>query len=132
VLLDGHFAKRKRWFLYFAGSLLLIISTIGLVFNNQKNNVTTASLNEPKTKLKSNLIPVKNTTHINIEKIKTGSPVVNKSNETSTKLENQNTKVKNNIQPSTVSNFSNNNNFTSTKLENQNAQIEIDQKKQQL
>jgi hypothetical protein len=128
VLLDGHFAKRKRWFLYFAGSLLLIISTIGLVFNNQKNNVTTASLNEPKTKLKSNLIPVKNTTHINIEKIKTGSPVVNKSNETSTKLENQNTKVKNNIQPSTVSNFSNNNNFTSTKLENQNAQIEIDQK----
>ena len=128
VLLDGHFAKRKRWFLYFAGSLLLIISTIGLVFNNQKNNVTTASLNQVKTKLKSNLIQVKNNTHINNEKIKTGAPFINESNETSTKLENQNTTAKNNTKPSTVSNFSNNNNFTSTKIENQNAQIEIDQK----
>jgi hypothetical protein len=128
VLLDGHFAKRKRWFLYFAGSLLLIISTIGIVFNNQKNNVTTASLNQAKTKLNSNQIQVKNTTHINNKKIKTDAPVVNESNETSTKLENQNTTVKNNTKPSTVSNLSKNNNFTSTKLENQNAQIEIDQK----
>jgi hypothetical protein len=128
VLLDGHFAKRKRWFLYFAGSLLLIISTIGIVFNNQKNNVTTASLNQAKTKSNSNQIQVKNTTHINNKKIKTDAPVVNESNETSTKLENQNTTVKNNANPSMVSNFSTNNNFTSTKLENQNAQIEIDQK----
>ena len=128
VLLDGHFAKRKRWFLYFAGSLLLIISIIGIVFNNQKNNVITASLNQAKTKLNSNQIQVKNTTHINNKKIKTDAPVVNESNETSTKLENQNTTVKNNTKPSTVSNFSTTNNFTSTKLENQNAQIEIDQK----
>ena len=128
VLLDGHFAKRKRWFLYFAGSLLLIISTIGIVFNNQKNNVTTASLKQAKTKLNSNQIQVKNTTHINNKKIKTDAPVVNESNETFSKLENQNTTVKNNTKPSMVSNFSTNNNFTSTKLENQNAQIEIDQK----
>lgn len=128
VLLDGHFAKRKRWFLYFAGSLLLIISTIGIVFNNQKNNVTTASLNQAKTKSNSNQIQVKNTTHINNKKIKTDAPVVNESNETFSKLENQNTTVKNNTKPSMVSNFSTNNNFTSTKLENQNAQIEIDQK----
>lgn len=128
VLLDGHFAKRKRWFLYFAGSLLLIISITGIVFNNQKNNVITASLNQAKTKLNSNQIQVKNTTHINNKKIKTDALVVNESNETSTKLENQNTTVKNNTKPSTVSNFSTINNFTSTKLENQNAQIEIDQK----
>jgi hypothetical protein len=128
VLLDGHFAKRKRWFLYFAGSLLLIISIIGIVFNNQKNNVTTASLNQAKTKLNSNQIQVKNTTHINNKKIKTDAPVVNESNETFSKLENQNTTFKNNANPSMVSNFSTNNNFTSTKLENQNAQIEIDQK----
>jgi hypothetical protein len=128
MLLDGHFAKRKRLFLYFGGILLLIISSIGIVSINQKNNVTIASLKEPKTKLKSGLLLVKNTKHINNEKIKTGAPIVNESNETSTKLENQNATVKNNTQPSKVSIFSNNNNFTSTKLENQNAQIKIDQK----
>jgi hypothetical protein len=128
-LLDSHFAKRKRWFLYFAGGLLLIISTIGIVFNNQKNNVITASLNQAKTKLNSNQIQVKNTTHINNKKIKTDAPVVNESNETSTKLENQNTTVKNNTQPIIVSSYSNSNNFSSTKIENQPIETKTDQKR---
>jgi hypothetical protein len=54
VLLDGHFAKRKRLFLFFGMSLVLIVSIIGFVFTNQKNTAPIISLNKTKTELKYN------------------------------------------------------------------------------
>jgi type III secretory pathway component EscV len=90
ALLDNHFAKRKKIFLLFGMTLFFIISAIGFVFTNHKNNTTIAGLNKAKKEFKSNQLQPKNNTIKNIVKTKTELPFVNNSNEISTKLENQN------------------------------------------
>jgi len=90
ALLDNHFAKRKKIFLLFGMTLFFIISAIGFVFTNHKNNTTIAGLNKAKKEFKSNQLQPKNNTIKNIVKTKTGLTFVNNSNESSTKLEDQN------------------------------------------
>jgi len=128
VLLDNHFAKRKRLFLYFGMSLILIISTIGLVFMNQNKKAAITRLSKAKTELKTNQIHPKNTNNNNNPKANIVAPYVSENNNSSIKSETKNIDHKNNHQPSTESLFSKDNNSKLTKLESTDTLAIIDQK----
>ena len=118
-LLDGHFAKRKKLFLYFGTSLVFIISAIGLVLMNQNKKADIANLEKAKTELISKQVLLKNTTINNSVKTDSEAPIVNKSSNPSTKIERQNTADKSVEKSSNAAVFTNTINNTSAKLESQ-------------
>lgn len=96
VLLDNHFAKRRRVFLLVGMSLVLIISAIGSFFINQNNKATIVNLEKANTELKSNQIQLKNTTFKSNEKTNKEASFINKSKVTLTKSESPKTQTINN------------------------------------
>lgn len=119
ALLDGHFAKRKKLFLYFGTSLVFIISAIGLVLMNQNKKADIANLEKAKTELISKQVLLKNTTINNSVKADSEAPIVNKSSNPSPKIERQNTADKSVEKSSNAAVFTNTINNTSAKLESQ-------------